>query len=167
MSINVNLQDGFVRLNTISPNKQFYYRITEPKEVTNGNWGCKIKFCDISGKVIYYNSEVFAHWIDINIEEKFEFKVVVWSKDCEVALYYEFNNRISYEFAILFLKENYLYKIDLYDTKAPKSKEMITKVKNSNSSEIEEFFRESFTKTPFRVDSDTGVTTFEWTKKIS
>jgi hypothetical protein len=144
-----------VQLDTLSPNKQFYYRITEPKEVTNGNWGCKIKFCDISGKVIYYNSEVFAHELHIDINAELKFNVVYWSKDGEFALYYEFNNRISYEFAILFLRENYLYKIDLYGTNAPKSDDMIALVKNSNSREIEEFFKESFTKTPFRVDSDT------------
>jgi hypothetical protein len=155
MPMNVNLQDGFVQLDTLSPNKQFYYRITEPVEVTMGNWGCNIKFCEISGKVIYYNAEVFAHELHIDTKAEFEFNVVYWSKDGEVALYYEFLAAKTYDFAILFLRENCLYKIDLYDNKAPDFNEMILKVQNSNSSEIEDFFKESFTKTPFIVDSDT------------
>jgi hypothetical protein len=59
--MNIYLMNGFVNLNSVSANGLFYYQITTPTEITNGNWGCKLKVCKSNGELIYHNLKTFAH----------------------------------------------------------------------------------------------------------
>lgn len=49
-----------IKINTLSPNKEFYYITQEPTDKYWGLFLTKIAFLNISGKLIYFNSKVFA-----------------------------------------------------------------------------------------------------------
>lgn len=142
--------NGFVDLYPLSSDGLYYYQITKPTEITNGNWGCKLKICESSGELIYHNSKTFAHSFNINEEQ---FDVVIWSKDNNVIAFYEFRYGEIYDFVIIFLNKGYCYRIDM--RKENKIIDLISFVKNNNESEIDKEYS-SFKKSNLLKDTFTG-----------
>lgn len=78
---------GLIDINTLSPNRQFYYRLLKPKEITFGNYGTKLAFYDKSGSLLYHRSGVYSHEIKMS-DNKIGF--VNWSVDGIMAYLLEF-----------------------------------------------------------------------------
>lgn len=69
-------KDGLVDIFTLSPNKNYYYKIRKPQSLNPSAFGCKIAFYSINGLLIYHHSKVFTHELHNNkelgeIKEKF------------------------------------------------------------------------------------------------
>ena len=102
----INLLNGFVNLDTLSPNGNLYYQITKPMEISMGNWVCRLRFMDRSGVIHYYNSERFSHNLSQNA-----FVNVKWSHDGTCAFFYEYKRNEIYDLVLLDFKESKHYRL--------------------------------------------------------
>lgn len=89
--------DGLFNLNTLSPNEKYFYRIQTPKSINMSNFGCRIAFFNLVGELLYYNSDVYAHWLKLNGIVDF----VLWSDSGKEAIYYEFGGKDKFILAFL------------------------------------------------------------------
>ena len=52
--------NNLVNLNSLSPNKKYFYQIQEPDDFYWGYFIAKISFLDINQNLIYFNNNYFA-----------------------------------------------------------------------------------------------------------
>ncbi len=88
MDYSVNLLDGFVDLNTLSPDSKYFYRITKPIEIRMSVFGSRLAFLDVEGNILFCTAnKSFALWMP-----PFEtFRNVYWSQEGNFALFTCFN----------------------------------------------------------------------------
>lgn len=100
--------DGLIDIFTLSPNKEYYYRVQKPVSINMSNFACKIAFYNSDDQLLYFRNNTFAHWLKpwqtINL--------VIWSKQGNMAYFYEYARNNVYESVFLNLKERYCYRID-------------------------------------------------------
>lgn len=101
--------DGFIRVNTLSPNARFYYRILKPREINFGNYGTEIAFFEVKDRLIYHRKDVFAHWLPAS--DGIEF--VEWTKDGNIAFFSEYSRDKVYDDICLDLSQRVSYRLDL------------------------------------------------------
>lgn len=124
--------DGFINVNTLSPSNKFYYRLQPAQALNPSAFGCKIAFYDISEKLIYHRSKVYAHELHSKEEIKLAYEemksrifnkrlendsieVVKWSIQGNLAYFLEFYNRnyqTLFESVFLNLNEEYCFRIN-------------------------------------------------------
>lgn len=131
---NVNLCNGLINVNTLSPNGIFFYRIKKPKSLNPSTFGCRISFFSISGELIYFRKGVFAHeihntkelketWQKFNLDgagphfdSRHDIGVVKWSKQGNMVYFLEYvskyNSKPHFESVLLVLKNKVCYRID-------------------------------------------------------
>lgn len=81
----IELMNGFVNIKNRFDNKNIEFLIKHPKEITNGNWGCKIAVFK-NEDLWYYNSKIYAH----QINEPDIFEIINFSIDMKLFYMYEF-----------------------------------------------------------------------------
>lgn len=128
----VDVGDGLVHINTLSPTGKYYYRIKMPVALNPSAFGCRISFFTLSGKLIYHRKGVFAHEIhmakEILEEQKsmerdipphsrknISLEFVKWSKQGNMVYFLEYaaNNSLKlFQSVLLILNENVCYRID-------------------------------------------------------
>lgn len=100
--------NGFINIDTLGSNKNFYYLVQKPVSINMSNFACKIAFYDTNNVLLYHRNDAFAHWLKpwkgINL--------VLWSKQGNVAYFYEYARNKIYESVFLNLKDNYCYRIN-------------------------------------------------------
>lgn len=96
----VSLLNGFVELNTLSPNTKFYYKITKPTEVAMGVYACSLAFFSVIGdKVLYFSGKNRR----VSYLPPFkQFEIVVWLQKGEIAFFISYH-RTNILYCILFL----------------------------------------------------------------
>ena len=82
--------DNLLNLNSLSPNKKYFYQIQEPFDFYWGWFIAKISFLDLNKNIIYYNSQYYA--CPINPENENDFRYVSYSKCGEYAYFSEFKD---------------------------------------------------------------------------
>jgi hypothetical protein len=97
-----------IEINTLSPGKNFYYKVQKPLSINMSNFACRISFYDANGALIYYRHNTLAHWL----EPWQKIELVKWSKQGNLAYFYEYQRNKVYESVFLNLKEKYCYRID-------------------------------------------------------
>ncbi|WP_421876471.1 hypothetical protein [Marinoscillum sp.] len=117
----VSCLNGFVEINTISADGEYYYQITKPKEHMMGNWSCRIRFLNQKNVIIYANERRFAHSL---FAEKFE--VVKWSKFGSIAIFYEYLRSEVYDFVLLDFENSIIRRLPV-DKHEKSVKDIITK----------------------------------------
>lgn len=128
--------DGLLNINTLSPNKQFFYKVKKVVELNKSAFGCKVSFYDYNDYLIYYRSNVFAY----EIHDKYVIKaasqtlkldrssiaqfhgidVVKWSIQGNVVYILEFLNKDEtqiFDSVFINLKEQYCYRINEIENK--------------------------------------------------
>lgn len=128
----VNLGDGLVHINTLSPVGKYYYKVRKPESLNPSAFGCRISFFSIAGKLIYHRKGVFAHEIhsakEILEEQKSmeidippysrknkSLEFVKWSKQGNIVYFVEYASYDSlklFQSVLLILNENVCYRID-------------------------------------------------------
>jgi hypothetical protein len=124
--------NNLIDLDSNSPDGNFSYVISEPKEITHGNWGCRIKILDKLGNTIYYNPKTYAHNLSSSPDE---FRVIEWSADSSVALIYEFRYGEVYDLVYLLLRRKQCLRVNLLLNSASIT-DRIEKLKESSESEV-------------------------------
>lgn len=125
----INFENGWVNINTDSPNRSFFYKLQFPVELNKSAFGCKVAFFSVKEELIYYNSKCFAHELhtkeDVEFNraavqsEKYELikpresmEFVKWSVEGNMAFISEYNfYDKSIESVFIHLKELYCYRI--------------------------------------------------------
>jgi hypothetical protein len=79
--------NNFVNLNSLSPNKKYFYQIKTPIDYYWGLFLAEISFLDINKNLIYYNSGYYASPINTNTENNL--KYVSYSESGEYAYFIE------------------------------------------------------------------------------
>ena len=100
--------DGLVDINTLSPNENFWYKIQKPFDATMGNFVSRIAFFDINEKLIYHRKDAFAHWL----KPWHQIEFVKWSRQGNMAYFYEFKINSIYDSVFLNLKDEISFRID-------------------------------------------------------
>lgn len=100
--------DGLIDIVTLSPSEKYYYKIQKPVSINMSNFGCKISFFDNNNQLLYFRNDTFAHWL----KPWQTINVVLWSKQGNMAYFYEYSRNRFYESVFLNLRENYCYRID-------------------------------------------------------
>lgn len=100
--------DGMIDIFTLSPSKRYYYKVQKPISINMSNFASKIAFYSTNGQLLYFRNSTFVHWLKpwqtINL--------VLWSKQGNMAYFYEYARSNVYESVFLNLKERYCYRID-------------------------------------------------------
>ncbi len=47
-------------INTLSPNKKYFYLVSKLKSLNPAAFGMKVAFFDVQGQLIYYKNDVYA-----------------------------------------------------------------------------------------------------------
>ena len=123
---------GVINVNTLSPSKQFFYKLQKPKSLNPAAFGCKIVFYDISNELVYHRKKVYAY--ELHDKEEIEkgrkameagmpyneshtkkIELVRWSRQGNVAYFLEYFNWNDYNIldsVILNLKNRVCYRIN-------------------------------------------------------
>ena len=92
-----------MNLNSLSPNKKYFYQIQEPFDFYWGWFIAKISFLDINKNLIYYNSKYYA--CPIKSEIKDQNKYVSYSEFGNYAFFSEFKDFKNSYHILIDLKE--------------------------------------------------------------
>lgn len=132
----VFLLNGFVNINTISPSKEFYYKIQKPIEVSMGVFASPIAFFDMSNNLIFSTGKDRASYLP-----PFKlFENVIWLNG-ELALFLLFKRNAS-KICIINLKKQIIY---LYNCqKGDNIEELIFKIKNLKTVKPTELVNQGF-----------------------
>lgn len=104
----VEMLNGYVKINTLSPNGRYYYRLTKPKEEAMSIFAADIAFFDKKGVMIYCTKDKPASSLP-----PFEFfQNVLWLNKGEYAFFIEYKRDESYA-NILSLDNKLKYKRNL------------------------------------------------------
>ena len=95
--------DNLLNLNSLSPNKKYFYQIQEPFDFYWGWFIAKISFLDINKNLIYYNSKYYACPIKSEIED--QNKYVSYSECGNYAYFSEFKDFKNSYHILIDLKE--------------------------------------------------------------
>lgn len=87
----IELLNGFVKINTLSPNGKYYFRITKPKEVAMSVYAADLAFFDNRNSIIYCTKDKPASYLP-----PFEiFQNVLWLKDGDFAFFIEYKRDVN------------------------------------------------------------------------
>ncbi len=78
----------FVQIDTLSPNKKYYYKFQDPDDMHWGLFCCKLAFFNIDNELIYYNADQYAQCGIGNNEWDFVF----YSQSSDIAFFVERNS---------------------------------------------------------------------------
>ena len=78
----------FVQIDTLSPNRKYYYKFQDPDDMYWGLFCCKLAFFNIDGELIYYNADQYAQCGIGNNEWDFVF----YSQSGDIAFFVERNS---------------------------------------------------------------------------
>ena len=99
---------GFIDINTLSPNQQFYYKMSAINESSMAWWCCKIAFYDEANNLIYYRSDIKNAW-----QQPFnKVNFVKWSQDGNYALIFEFIRDQTNDFLLMDLANQIAFRIN-------------------------------------------------------
>lgn len=98
-----------VNINTISPNGKFYYRIRTPYSINMSNFGSSIAFYKINNELLYHRSDCVAHWLEPCKVIEF----VKWSRQGNLAYFYEYKRNEVYNIVFLDLGQIVSYRLDI------------------------------------------------------
>lgn len=102
----IEMMDGFVVLNTLSPNHKYYFRIKKPREVAMGVFASSLAFFNASDDLIYCTPKN----INASYLPPYEcFNNVVWLNDGDCAFFIEYQRNNSY-LCVLSFEEKICYK---------------------------------------------------------
>lgn len=101
---------GLVNIVTLSPSKEFYYRIRRPRLINKANYGCCIAFYDIQGNLVYHHRRARAHWLAPFDQVHF----VKWSQKGRFALFHEYARGLLDDYVFLDLYRQQLYRLNRY-----------------------------------------------------
>ncbi len=97
-------KEGWPEINTLSPNQQFFYKISEPQEVQWGIWICKVALFTTQNKSLYYRQGYFANLMPNT-------NIVKWSSDGRFALFNEFLLNKLCDYVIIDLSLEICYRV--------------------------------------------------------
>lgn len=97
-----------VNINTLSPNGNYYYKIQSPREINMGNYGGKIAFYEKNKTLLYHRNDCIAHGIPPG--EVIEF--VSWSRQGNMAHFYEFKRNYIYDIVFLDFDNNISFRLN-------------------------------------------------------
>ncbi|OFY99544.1 MAG: hypothetical protein A2491_07030 [Bacteroidetes bacterium RIFOXYC12_FULL_35_7] len=100
--------NGFLEINSLSPNNMFYYKISSIDELSMAWWTCRIAFYDSNNNLLYYRSDIHTAWL--SPYDKLIF--MKWSNDGNYALIFEYKRDIINDFVLLDLIDKYSYRIN-------------------------------------------------------
>jgi len=85
---------------TISPNKKFYYKFQDPKDIYWGLFCCKVAFFSVDNELVYYNAGQLAQ---CGLDPDNEWDFVFYSQSGDIAFLIERNSTktLSYIFVDL------------------------------------------------------------------
>jgi len=124
----VFLENGWINANTLSPNNNYFYRITNPIELNKSAFGCHISFFTKDNELLYHrNLSFFAHELhsseeikimkgklksgEIGLPTEASLQLAKWSIEGNLIYMLEYNQiYTSYESVILNLKDKYCYR---------------------------------------------------------
>jgi hypothetical protein len=100
--------NGFIEINTVSPNHQFYYKMSTINEVSMAWWCCRIAFYDSSNNIIYYRSDINTAW-----QAPFnKLNFVKWSEDGNYTLIFEYRKDTTNDFLLMDLVNKNAFRIN-------------------------------------------------------
>ena len=117
---------GLVNINTLSPNKEYYYQVSKPKSLNPAAWGVKIAFFNLKQGLLYHKKDKFANEVpskDIkHSAEKGMFQLpkeqgletiefVRWSADGNMAYIFEYSIPSNYSHKFIDLREKKVYSL--------------------------------------------------------
>lgn len=105
-------KDKTIKISTISPNGNFFYKIKEPKDLYWGLFCSPIAFFDGEENLIYYNKVQFAQF---GLTKTKEWEVVSWSSSGNFAFFIERNSTKSLQYILLDLENRMVSKSDFQD----------------------------------------------------
>jgi hypothetical protein len=101
----IKLLDGFVDINTLSPNKKYYYRITKPSESTMGLASSGVLFYKVDGKKCIFKSNGYNIRV---LESNDTFQNVYWLNEGNYAAFVIYRRQKS-EICLLDLENEVLF----------------------------------------------------------
>ena len=124
---NYTALDGLVNINTLSPNKEYYYLVSKPKSLNPAAWGVEIAFYSLQKELLYHKKGSFANELpdkevkhyteqgDHNLpqgqrQEGIEF--VRWSADGDLAYIFEYSVPSNYKHIFLDLTAKKIYSLE-------------------------------------------------------
>ncbi len=93
------------KINTLSPNNQYYLKLQQPKEIQWGTWTCDIAFYENPEKLKYYRKGYQASKLDD------DGIFVKWSKDGNCVVFNEFLLNKLCDFVFIDLALNIHYRV--------------------------------------------------------
>lgn len=100
--------DGLIDINTLGPQATYYYRVQKPVSINMSNFACKIAFYRANSTLIYHRHDTLAHWL----EPWQKIQMVKWSRQGNMAYFYEYKRNEVYDSIFLHLDDNYCFRID-------------------------------------------------------
>ena len=126
--------NNLVNLNSLSPNKKYFYQIQEPEDFYWGYFIAKISFLDINQNLIYFNNNYYA--CPINSGKENDYKYVSYSECGEFAYFSEFKD----------FENSYHVLINLKDKKFKRVKK-----KSDRSYSLSNFTNDGFKKEDLKL----------------
>jgi hypothetical protein len=125
-------KNGWIDINTLSPNDIFFYKIQNPEELNKSAYGVRVAFYTIDNILIYHRNKFYAH--ELHTKEEVENmrdameqgkyylikpsltkEFIKWSIEGNMAFmfeYYSWNHVKIFESVFINLKEKYCYRVN-------------------------------------------------------
>jgi hypothetical protein len=107
-NFNYKTLNGFLDINTLSPNQKSYYKLLKPYEINFGNYGTEVVFYDSENSMIYHRDSLFAHQLKT---ESGQLEFVKWSLDGTLAYFFEYLRDEVYDDVFLDVDQKQCYRI--------------------------------------------------------
>ena len=125
-------KNGWIDINTLSPNEEFFYKLQHPIALNKSAFGCKVAFYSIKNELIYHKNEFYAHELHTKeeienikdaikigrfdlIKPQLNMEFVKWSIEGNMVFFWEYsswNDLKSFESVFINLREKYCYRVD-------------------------------------------------------
>lgn len=105
-------KDKKLKINTLSPNGRFFFKIKEPKDLYWGLFVSPIAFFDIAGNLIYYNQKDYVQYTNL---DKNSWTLVTWSSSGNFAFFIERHETKTLFYVLLDLENKKVSKTEYLD----------------------------------------------------
>lgn len=96
----------FGEINTLSPNKLFYYKFKEPVDLHWGLFCCEFAFYTIDDELVYYNAGQYAQCGD----SKNGMQFIYYSQSGNIAFFFERHSTKTVHYVIIDLKNKKIFR---------------------------------------------------------
>jgi hypothetical protein len=97
----------FAQIDTLSPNKKFYYKFQDPDDLYWGLFCCKVAFFSVDNELIYYNAGQLAQ---CGLDSKNEWHFIFYSQSGDIAFFIERNSTKTLHYVFVDLENKKIFR---------------------------------------------------------